>query len=138
MFFLLSILFLGCSTNTVIAPAGTYTADDGSWIIITKSNTWYGKIYETSIASSIDWEYFYAGEISANNELVITHGETRRVLPGDKLSIAVVFLVNLSTMKYNQEVWFLSKALIIIMKLAFIPIIAMDSMMDSSYIRKMA
>lgn len=85
MFFLLSILFLGCSTNAVIAPAGTYTADDGSWIIITKSNTWYGKIYETSIASSIDWEYFYAGEISANNELVITHGETRRVLPGGQI-----------------------------------------------------
>ena len=68
--------------NVKSNPAGRYVSNNGSWIVITEANTWYGTIYEKSIATGIDWEYSYGGKINNNNELIITKGETRRVLPG--------------------------------------------------------
>ena len=81
----LALFATGCSLESNTNPAGKYTASNGSYIIISESNTWYGKINEKSIATGIDWAYSYEGTINEKNELIITNGETRRVMPGGGL-----------------------------------------------------
>ena len=79
---LLTLIATACSSKSNTTAAGKYTASNGSYIIITNSNSWHGEIKEKSISTGIDWEYSYKGTLNDKNELVITKGETRRVMPG--------------------------------------------------------
>lgn len=76
------IITASCSSGLTSNPAGKYIADNGSYIIITDTKTWHGEINEKSSSTGIEWNYSYGGTINERNELVITKGETRRVISG--------------------------------------------------------